>query len=54
MYVRGEFHGDIDDLKEVIQDVQAFAIANESYDDVQCLHDALEYLFDILEADIEE
>ena len=54
MYVRGEFNGGIEDLKNVIQDVQNFAIANESFADVGCLYNALAYLRDILYADIED
>lgn len=54
MYVRGEFHGDIAELKDVILAVQDYAAADESVCDVRCLHDALEYLHDILDADITE
>ena len=54
MYVRGEFHGTVEDLDSVICDVRDFAAANESYTDVNCLYDAIEYLTDILGADISE
>ena len=54
MYVRGEFHGKRSDLEQTICNLRDFARANESYTDVSVVYDAAEYLFEILDADIDE
>lgn len=54
MYVRGEIHGTKLELGETISDIQNLVIELESYTDVGCLHSAIDYLYDLLEADVEE
>ena len=56
MYVRGEVHGNSEDLRETIDGVRNLAIGMESWrevggtDNPGCLYSAINYLCDLLEA----
>ena len=58
MYVRGSLRGKISDMVDTLGDLQNLAVYLDelwlSEEDLKCVNNAIEYLYDILEADIEE
>ena len=50
MYIRGEFHGTPDELKETIAYMNDLFGEIESWADARCLQDAIDWLYDIKEA----